>query len=301
MVFIWRGAGIIVPIIVLIAGWIVSYWFEDTRLGNNVYLGWTFFWASIPLLLLGLAFLGMNATDPETGEKPQKSHHDFFFIPVWIWAVALLGFGIYWINKEPRSGYNYSSEVTVDDEDDDYVASEYYAMRVNFFNTLDDSTHLVVEDVTTEEIANTDIAAYSVKYLDLDKGSFKIIQGGGSKWIDVPGSLDNDDYQEAWFALGEPMDLIVVEVTNVCNDTVTRTDITDINWEELVLTRMRCNDLMYYTIRSEKGTRITMIDPYRNLPLEHAESEKVYALIPIEPKKPTSEEFLDQAIEEVCF
>jgi len=94
---IWRGAGIAVPIIFFICGWIVSYWFEDTRLGNPDFMGWTSFYAGIVTLLAGVVILGMGSEPKklEPGEVPVRVRHDFFWIPVLIWGVILLGLSIY--------------------------------------------------------------------------------------------------------------------------------------------------------------------------------------------------------------
>ncbi|MBU0487152.1 MAG: hypothetical protein KKA07_08805 [Bacteroidetes bacterium] len=43
MAFIWRGFGLIVPILFFVTAWIVSYLFDkgDTTLGNPDFIGWT--------------------------------------------------------------------------------------------------------------------------------------------------------------------------------------------------------------------------------------------------------------------
>lgn len=95
-----------VPIILAICCWITSYWFEDTRLGNGAYMGWSMIWAGIPLLLVGGLLAASNLTEAEDSEETstennesdevaQKSYNDLFFIPVWIWGIAFIAFGIY--------------------------------------------------------------------------------------------------------------------------------------------------------------------------------------------------------------
>lgn len=95
MVFIWRGAGIMVPIVLFISCWICSYSFEDTRLGNPDYMGWSMFWAGIPLFIIGGLLAAGNLPDAETEEKPPKSYNDLFWIPIWIWGLFFIGFGLY--------------------------------------------------------------------------------------------------------------------------------------------------------------------------------------------------------------
>ena len=84
-----------VPIILLICGWIVSFWIEDTRLGNPDFMGWSLFWAGIPILLVGGLIAASNTEDEETGEKPEKTYCDLFFIPAWIWGLFFIVFGLY--------------------------------------------------------------------------------------------------------------------------------------------------------------------------------------------------------------
>ena len=52
MVIIYRGLGILVPIVLFIVGWIVSFWYKDTRIGNPDFMGWTLFYTAIVCLLL---------------------------------------------------------------------------------------------------------------------------------------------------------------------------------------------------------------------------------------------------------
>jgi len=99
MIFIWRGTGITVPIFFFISAWITSYWFEDTRLGNSAFIGWSMLWAGILLSLQGLAIYGGGLPDEETGEVPPKTYNDFFWIPVIIWGLGFIGLSIWLINK----------------------------------------------------------------------------------------------------------------------------------------------------------------------------------------------------------
>lgn len=94
MVFIYRGAGLMVPILLFISCWIVSYWIEDTRLGNPEYMGWSMFWAGIPIFLVGGLIAVGNSPDAETGEVPEKTYCDLFFIPAWIWGLFFIIFGL---------------------------------------------------------------------------------------------------------------------------------------------------------------------------------------------------------------
>ena len=96
MVIIWRGAGILIPIILGICRWICSYSFEDTRLGNPDYMGWSMIWAGIPILIIGGLLAASNLPDSENpDEVVEKTYNDLFWIPMWIWGAFFIGFGIY--------------------------------------------------------------------------------------------------------------------------------------------------------------------------------------------------------------
>jgi hypothetical protein len=55
MVIVWKGLGLIVPILLFVIGYIVSLFYEDKTLGNTNLLGWAFFYSSIIFILVGLA------------------------------------------------------------------------------------------------------------------------------------------------------------------------------------------------------------------------------------------------------
>ena len=95
MTIVWRGAGILVPILFVGSGLLMSIWYDNPTLGNGPYLAWTSMISGILCLLLGLATLPGKTTDEETGQVVSKKKHDFFFLPIIVWAILLLGLGIY--------------------------------------------------------------------------------------------------------------------------------------------------------------------------------------------------------------
>ena len=100
MVFIWRGSGITVPIILFVCGWITTHWFEGTEivgkaLDNSSFLAWTFLWTGLTTLLQALVIVGMQPTDRTVGATPPKAHHDFFWIPVWLWGLIFSSLSVW--------------------------------------------------------------------------------------------------------------------------------------------------------------------------------------------------------------
>ena len=129
MVFIWRGFGIVVPIIFGLSAWITSYWFEDPKLGNTPYIGWSMLWAGIVLILFALMSFGGDLD--ENGEPTgKKSYNDFFWIPIWVWCLGFIGGSIYLINKDgsDSSSHDYADNESYEDEysEDTYVSESTY-------------------------------------------------------------------------------------------------------------------------------------------------------------------------------
>ena len=88
MVFIWRGSGISVPIILFLCARITTHWFEGTEiageaLSNASFLAVTFLWSGLITLLQALVIVGMRPADRTVGANRPKTHHDFFWICCW--------------------------------------------------------------------------------------------------------------------------------------------------------------------------------------------------------------------------
>jgi len=185
MLFIWRGMGIIVPIIFLITGWIVSYWFDDTRLGNTIFLGWTAFYTGIIVTVLGL---GANTTDidGETGKVLPKAKHDFFFIPILLWGLFLLGLGIYWIWLSPVPSDEYNSEFDslsnieelleeMDDLDTEYLSWRY----VNVYNgTTDTVSYTFYSDIRGDEPHEGSLEGKKFDQIKVKEGNYCVQSTG---------------------------------------------------------------------------------------------------------------------------
>ncbi|MEI6312151.1 MAG: hypothetical protein WCP57_07835 [Bacteroidota bacterium] len=98
---IWRGFGIIVPIIFLIIGFIICFFFDgmNTKFSNPNYLKWTAGISSLPILLLGLGTLfdfEKKELANKTGFKrfwfycKQPWNHHFMFVPIFVWGLILI-------------------------------------------------------------------------------------------------------------------------------------------------------------------------------------------------------------------
>lgn len=299
MVFIWRGFGIVVPIILLISGWITSYWFEDTRLGNSTYLGWTMLWAGIVLILAALAALGGNLD--ENGEKipkEKKSHNDFFWIPIWVWSLGFIGFGIYFIYKEVPKGYgNYNAPVTT--EDNSYAATQKEEVVIEdralyLYNCAADSIEIEIVDSKDNELYDFYVQNSDYSYVEVTPDDYTVKMDGSPYEIELePATKRNEDYNDAWMVLCGGVDLVLVEVTEICKEGIDSKEVSGIDWTENVVERFSGDDLIEPQLFSSNGGGIRVVAPNTYLPQELEKNQKVYVLIKIGMEEDVTEKFLD--------
>ncbi|QAY55200.1 hypothetical protein EUZ85_14260 [Hahella sp. KA22] len=96
MIFIWRGVGILVPIIFIFIFWAMPKLAELAPIENKLNQD-TIFLTSVIAFCLSTALLGYIAnyklrvvTENEFLKKPIKSPaHAFFFIPIEYWAIIV--------------------------------------------------------------------------------------------------------------------------------------------------------------------------------------------------------------------
>jgi hypothetical protein len=84
---IWRGAGIAIPIFAAVVAGILSFFFDDLRLGNLTYIGWILIITAAPTTVLALVALGGK-------ERGSWARHTLFFIPAPLWVLILAGVGV---------------------------------------------------------------------------------------------------------------------------------------------------------------------------------------------------------------
>ncbi len=92
MTLVWRGAGILVPLIALATALIIA---KSTDMESLKGVGLSGIIAGAALLLIGYFTMPGKVLDPETGEKVSKKKHDFFFIPIIVWGALLVIAGVY--------------------------------------------------------------------------------------------------------------------------------------------------------------------------------------------------------------
>lgn len=300
MVVIWRGAGILVLIGFILCAWLTSYAFEDTRFGNGSYIGWTMIWSSIPTILLFLVLKNWPQSEPAPGEIPTRSSHwshSFFFIPVAIWPVIFLGGGLYLINTS-ESDLNYG---TVDVPEEEKLYGERI---INFWNPTQDSISIETYYANSgEQRMNQKIAGGNILFATYTADNYRFNYKNRKREVKVQGAKYTDtlSYDQAWYVLDHKTDLVLVDVTVACSDTIDKIELAAIDWMELVVERYKGGELIEPKLRSKRKMKNKVIDPTFQLPLSHGDKEVVYSLIPINRDIDLTEEYLDSMVIDICF
>jgi hypothetical protein len=298
---VWRGSGITVPIFTFLSGYLMSFWYDDTRIGNYPYLGWTLLWSGILLTLQGAAVWGGGKPDPETGQIPIKKGHDFFFIPVLFWGLAWVGLSFWLINKQPDAQFSPPPSDPVTDSafilDDERM--------VNIYNPYLDSMEVTITDFKTkEELVATVIPPQYTQYKSFKIGTYLV----ENKTFEITQKMrvkkgernSRREYTELWYVLDGEMDLVLVDVTEVCDASVTQEDIEAVNWIPKIYDKYNGKQVVDAFVEFDVKRKPILIGVGASLPKSHAEREKVYAFIPVMNRNKLDESLLDEWIVYMC-
>ena len=287
MVFIWRGFGIVVPIIFFVSCWITSYWFEDTRLLNSSYIGWSMLWAGAALILFALASFG-ETLDEDGQPTEKKAYNDFFWIPIWVWCLGFMGGSIYLINKidstSSSSNYNYAdseSESFIDNEEPEITERNLY-----LYNCAADSMAIKITDTYDEDGAeyNFYVQNYDYEYVTVQPDRYTVKMGDYSQKINLKESdkRTDKDYDGAWLITCADVDFVVVDVTDICKPNVTNSELAEIDWEENVIERFNGDNLIEPNIKSKLGGEVKVVAPNIYIPQERKKRQRIYSLVALD-------------------
>lgn len=334
MVFIWRGAGIMVPIAIFISAWLTGYKFDDESISNAPYMAWTLLWAGIALSLIGLALFPIQK-DPETQQKRYVAGHDFFWIPMIAWGIVLLGVSTYlFVKPAPEDKYaSYREEIAAlaDGEKqepemsyDEFLQSEdshkmpsglTYAKNprdikdnqrvVKLFNPTKAAINISIvskEDPENNSIEG-EVPSLGVTFIALDEGNYTVSYPKFSKdfYIKASQTTHSYDTDDLWLILGKGTDLLLVDVTETAYEKFSKEELTETDWSEMVKERYSGTDFIEVNMKREFEKLFYIRDPYYSLPIKHNEAEQIFALIPIPSNKKTSDEYLDYFLTNLCF
>jgi len=310
MLFIWRGIGLIVPIMYFLVAWIVSFWYDkaDTKIVNTGFMGWTSLIAGIIILLIGLATFNSHKNTNEQG-KPVGKKHDFFYIPILYWGIFFTLLSIYLLvftEKKPSPEemtveipeptdrilclYNPSAEpltyIIADETGQGLIERETVEPGKYVKTTLNAQTYLFSayneNSETTLLLPDREDAGDTTKYIlyEDEKGLFyqRILR---------PATKTHSDYDEAWLVLDGKHHLVLVDVTNVCSGKLNTEDVNDFDWEKRIEEIFDAKDLIEPLYQVEKkGKSINIIAPGDKLPSDTEPGQIIYMLIPFNGEKP---------------
>lgn len=334
MVFVWRGAGIMVPITIFISAWLTSYRFEDVKLSNGSYMAWVLLWAGIVLTLLGLLLFPIQK-DPETQQRKYVGGHDFFWVPMIAWGIGLLAFSTFlFVKPAPEDKYaSYRTEIEaltnsdtlepVLSYDEFLMSEESHKMasgltysknprdlkdnqrEVKLFNPTKSAVNISIVSKEDPENNSVDgeVPSLGVTFIALDEGNYTISYPNYSKEVFIKASQTTDSYDTdaLWLILGKGTDLLLVDVTETAYEKITSDELTETDWSEMVVERYSGTDFIEVNMKREFEKLFYIRDPYYSLPIKHSEAEKLYSLIPIPSNKKTSDEYLDYFLKNLCF
>ncbi|HTF05144.1 MAG TPA: hypothetical protein VK826_14045 [Bacteroidia bacterium] len=313
MVFVWRGFGLIVPIFFFICAWIVSLFYDDTRLGNASFMGWSCFYASMALLLPGLGLWG--GTEEEDGTRKK---HDFFFLPVAIWAVGL---GI--LSAVVLFSRDDVPEENVVAGKADSVKEEVLLSRtLNILNSSDDTLYCSIsnekgmaksimvephiwEERTLDEgsylfycMDRNDEIVFRLPNEEIVKQSGKCVSVKGkdgmySQRIFGPPTESKSDYDDVWLVLDGSRDIMQIDVTELCTGTRTSAEVKKMDWKANLDTVYDGSDLIEPDLWPYKnGGKVTVLEPGDDLPKTIARGERVWLLISVPKDKEITSEYI---------
>jgi hypothetical protein len=223
------------------------------------------------------------------------------FIPVVFWPWIFAGLGIYFVSgSSSGSDTDYSEEIANLPDGDSNEEQ-----LINFWNPNEDTIQIITYYSTSDkERMDEVIAPNGITYATYDADSYRFEYLNHKKEINVEAAkkLDTNSYNEAWFLLNDVMDLLLVDVSLVCNTDVNRDDIRAISWDKKVKERYDGGTLITPVLDAKGSkTKYTVTYPGRTIPTKIGENEKIFSLIPIYYKTETTDAYLDSMIIDLCY
>ena len=315
---VWRGAGILVPILFFISGWITSYWYEDITLGNTEFMKWTLLWPGILLTLIGLFVLPFEK-DPETGKLKYVGNHDLFWVPMVVWGVLFLFFSVKFFMADPvvedETEYEetYGTEDTEEEAETEPEVKEYLTNYkeiakgervVKIYNPTDEPITIYVyppgkgDDALSGEVPSKDNL-----YIALKEGDH-VVQYENTKKefsIDASTTIDNYNRDDVWVILDDKTDLLLIDATATCEKSITKSVLREIDWSEKIFKRYSNKLAIEMDVKQTNGLYFDIREPYYSLPLSHTKEEQVYTIIPIPADVEATDEFIEDFLISICW
>lgn len=320
MVIIYRGLGILVPIVLFIVGWIVSFWYKDTRIGNPDFMGWTLFYTAIVCLLLGLATFGTETETTAGGQQVAKKRPHFFYIPIIFWGPIFGAVSAYLLIFAGKKTDNTMTEELA-------VAS---VPVIHFYNPTADSLDYLIytkdglseqsrlEPFGSESVEAPDKsyvlgaldtrgeATMTLPYYEKYNAALYEKVKEGDKTIEQrlirPLSPEPNDYEDNWMLLDGSYDMILVDVTELYDGTIRKEKAAAIDWMKKIRSRHEGSELIELSIApsSPEGS-VYVSAPNTYLPVSNGKDGTVYMIITLKHEEAPTSDFIREEIERVAM
>lgn len=318
---VWRGAGILVIIALVISAWLTGYAFEDESIRNLEYVKWVLLWAGIPLFLIGLGLSPLHK-DETTGKWKYIGGHDLFFIPMFVWGLIFIGFSLkYFIVGTEVEDNTYrpemSQNIAVENPNDADPATELASQYPNNHRGISPDERVVKlynptnEEIEIELIDDKGIykkqAGYvpplEVAFIKVKASDYTLKFDGKIRKASVSGStaLEDQNRDELWFVLSGNTDLLLVDATITCDPKLkTIEEFKAIDFSKHVYKRF--DGAKPIEMKVEAGNKyMTIRDPYYTLPVNITDEEQIFSIIPIPKSQETTDAFIDDFLASICF
>ena len=302
VVFIWRGIGILVPIVFFLTAFIVSRFVDKPyTFSNQPLILWTTLVSGIVLLIIGiLSEVTRAGTPPE--ERKGRAH--FMFIPIVFWGILLTGFGTYRAFAGGKKGSGKKSEIDLTP-----VEADLDTRIVHFYNDYSDSLKFIVAD-TDGLVDRKTVAPGQEEVLELPATSYLFasytmgnepmlrmpkdtIVASNDNWYTMitdeegsyfqrilnPGTSNQSDYDEAWLMLSGQGRYTIVDVTELAKKPTQKT-INRMSWVSAIRGSYDGYDLIEpLYLLNPSGSEYTLLMPGDKLPnkKELGKKERVFA------------------------
>lgn len=306
-----------VPVSLAASFLVVNQWYDDHTLGNFPMVGWSFFFAAIACLLLTLATFRKKKTDAQGNTVGRK--HDFFFLPIIIWTLLFGGVSAYMLLVAGKSAPKKSEKLTYKNME---TMPRSDVRTIHFYNPTADSIQYIAANtgglvdrkwLAPGETAENKFAAGTYFFAAYDQKEAerllipnKKYKADNTKYVVVTdaqgqvahrkvngGTTEMYDYDDAWVLLDGNYDLLLVNVTEVCNEKADETQIKEIDWTENIYGDYDGMDLVEPYIQPAINDKllpgyITLLQTGEALPRKPHVNESVYVWIPYRAgNKPT--------------
>jgi len=325
MVFIWKGIGILVPIVIVGIGYLSSLFYEDRRLGNTDLMGWALLWSSIVLILVGVP---ISTKSKREGTKSDLWQHTFFFIPILFWGILSLILSVYFLLIYSP---NKSNIPLTSGELAEYEAMEENGTTVHFYNPTSDSLYYYFSDQygTDEKVKLADyendyqiasgkedqagligamtfdgetrlfIIAEDPK--NFDKNRFIPVMENGKeillRKIPLP-TKETNDCDDIWVLLDREFSLALIDISSLyINGKFDQNQVKKTNWTSKIVEKHSGNDIIKLNVKHPgKNGTVEVINPNSPIPMEMYTSTKIYFLAEFWEEEELSNEYLSSEI-----